>query len=67
MMASNGLVEQPALLTNNDDDDIDFDEGYQGNIQALIIKNQTPGATPVGSNDPRGIELNSSDNLRCYC
>ncbi len=52
-----------ALLTNNDDDDIDFDEGYQGNIQyALIIKNQTPGATPVGSNDPRGIELNSSDD-----
>ena len=51
-----------ALLTNNDDDDIDFDEGYQGNIQyALIIKNQTAGATPVGSNDPRGIELNSSD------
>jgi len=50
------------LLTNNDDDDIDFDEGYQGNIQyALIIKNQTAGATPVGSNDPRGIELNSSD------
>ena len=28
----------------------------------MIIKNQTPGATPVGSNDPRGIELNSSDN-----
>lgn len=52
-----------ALLTNNDDDDIDFDEGYQGNIQyALIIKNQTPNATPVGSNDPRGIELNSSDD-----
>ena len=52
-----------AVLTNNDDDDIDFDEGYQGNIQyALIIKNQTPGATPVGSNDPRGIELNSSDD-----
>jgi hypothetical protein len=52
-----------AVLTNNDDDDIDFDEGYRGNIQyALIIKNQTPGATPVGSNDPRGIELNSSDD-----
>ena len=51
-----------ALLTNNDDDDIDFDEGYQGNIQyALIIKRQDAGATPVGSNDPRGIELNSSD------
>ena len=43
-----------AVLTNNDDDDIDFDEGYQGNIQyALIIKNQTPNATPIGSNDPR--------------
>jgi hypothetical protein len=53
-----------AVLTNNDDDDIDFDEGYQGNIQyALIIKNQTPNATPVGSNDPRGIELNSSDDF----
>ena len=51
-----------AVLTNNDDDDIDFDEGYQGNIQyALIIKNQTPNATPIGSNDPRGLELNSSD------
>ena len=51
-----------AVLTDNDDDDIDFDEGYMGNIQyALIIKNQTPGAVPVGSNDPRGIELNSSD------
>ncbi|RZO19179.1 MAG: hypothetical protein EVB03_08595, partial [SAR92 clade bacterium] len=51
-----------AVLTNNDDDDIDFDEGYQGNIQyALIIKRQDAGATPVGSNDPRGIELNSSD------
>lgn len=51
-----------ALLTNNDDDDIDFDEGYQGNIQyALIIKNQTAEAKPLGSNDPRGIELNSSD------
>ena len=51
-----------AVLTDNDDDDIDFDEGYMGNIQyALIIKNQTPGAVPVGSNDPRSIELNSSD------
>lgn len=50
-----------ALLTNNDDDDIDFDEGYNGNIQyALIIKEQTATA-PQGSNDPRGIEANSSD------
>lgn len=50
-----------AVLTNNDDDDIDFDEGYQGNIQyALIVKNQTKTA-PSGSNDPRGIEANSSD------
>ena len=51
-----------AVLTNNDDDDIDFYEGYMGNIQyALIVKNQTTGAVPVGSNDTRGIELNSSD------
>ena len=51
-----------AVLTNNDDDDLDFDEGYKGNIQhALIIKNQTSGGKPIGSNDPRGIEANSSD------
>lgn len=50
-----------AVLTNNDDDDIDFDEGYMGNIQhAIIVKNQTK-AAPTGSNDPRGIEANSSD------
>ena len=52
-----------AVLTNNDDDDIDFDEGFQGNIQyALVIKRQDEGAVPVGSNDPRGLELNSSDD-----
>lgn len=51
-----------AVLTNNDDDDIDYDQGYMGNIQyALIIKNQKDLGKPVGSNDPRGIELNSSD------
>ena len=51
------------VLTNNDDDDIDFDTGYQGNIQyAIVIKNQTEGATAIGSNDPRGIEANSSDS-----
>ncbi|WP_028876458.1 hypothetical protein [Teredinibacter turnerae] len=49
------------VLTNNDDDDIDFDEGYVGNIQyALVIKNQSK-AAPTGENDPRGIEANSSD------
>ena len=49
------------VLTSNDDDDIDYDEGYMGNIQyALIEKNQTATA-PQGSNDPRGIEANSSD------
>ncbi|CCU71333.1 hypothetical protein [Thalassolituus oleivorans] len=48
------------VLTNNDDDDIDFDEGYMGNIQyALVVKDQTTAATPSGSNDPRGIEGNS--------
>ena len=42
------------------DDDIDFDEGYMGNIQyALVVKDQTTAATPSGSNDPRGIEGNS--------
>ena len=47
------------VLTNNDDDDIDFDEGYVGNIQhALVIKDQVA-TSPVGSNDPRGIEANS--------
>ena len=51
-----------AVLTSNDDDDIDYDEGYMGNIQyALIEKNQTATA-PQGSNDPRGIEANSSDD-----
>lgn len=50
------------VLTSNDDDDIDFDEGYQGNIQhALIIKAQAQ-AAPFGSNDPRGIEANSDNN-----
>ena len=49
------------VLTNNDDDDIDYDNGYQGNIQfAIVRKNQTKTA-PSGSNDPRGIEANSSD------
>lgn len=50
-----------AVLTGNDDDDIDFDEGYQGNIQyAIVQKSNNP--APVGSNDPRGIEANSSDD-----
>lgn len=50
------------VLTGNDDDDIDFDEGYVGNIQyALVIKDQDATA-PQGSNDPRGIEANSSDD-----
>ncbi|TVZ38059.1 hypothetical protein P886_2411 [Alteromonadaceae bacterium 2753L.S.0a.02] len=51
-----------AVLTNNDDDDLDFDEGYMGNIQhVLIIKNQGASAL-AGDNDPRGIEANSSDD-----
>ncbi len=50
-----------AVLTSNDDDDIDYDEGYMGNIQyAIVIKDQVAPA-PQGSNDPRGIEANSSD------
>lgn len=46
------------VLTNNDDDDLDFDEGYKGNIQHVIIK-KSANAAPQGSNDPRGIEGNS--------
>lgn len=49
------------VLTNNDDDDIDFDEGYQGNIQYAIIQKHLTKEAPSGSNDPRGIEANSSD------
>ncbi len=49
------------VLTGNDDDDIDFDEGFKGNIQYAIIK-KSDNAAPEGSNDPRGIEANSSDD-----
>ena len=45
----------------NDDDDIDFDEGYQGNIQYAIVQKDPDALSPQGSNDPRGIEANSSD------
>lgn len=51
-----------AVLTNNDDDDIDFDEGYKGNIQYAIVRKNPNKAAPTGSNDPRGIEANSSDD-----
>ncbi len=49
------------VLTNNDDDDIDFDEGYKGNIQYAIVRKDPNKSGPTGSNDPRGIEANSSD------
>ncbi len=49
------------VLTNNDDDDIDFDEGYKGNIQFAIARKDPNKSAPTGSNDPRGIEANSSD------
>lgn len=51
-----------AVLTNNDDDDVDFDEGYMGNIQHVIIRKNPNKDAPTGSNDPRGIEANSSDD-----
>ncbi len=50
------------VLTGNDDDDIDFDEGYMGNIQYAIIRKNPALSAPSGSNDPRGIEANSSDS-----
>ncbi|BFM08059.1 hypothetical protein [Halioxenophilus aromaticivorans] len=49
------------VLTGNDDDDIDFDEGYKGNIQYAIIRKDQTATAPQGSNDPRAIEANSSD------
>jgi hypothetical protein len=52
-----------AVLTNNDDDDVDFDEGYMGNIQYVIVRKDPNKTAPTGSNDPRGIEANSSDAL----
>lgn len=51
-----------AVLTNNDDDDVDFDEGYKGNIQHVIIRKHPTKSAPTGKNDPRGIEANSSDD-----
>jgi hypothetical protein len=50
------------VLTGNDDDDIDFDTGYKGNIQFAIIRKNPTKTGPSGSNDPRGIEANSSDD-----
>ncbi|MCR9105971.1 MAG: hypothetical protein NXI15_11820 [Gammaproteobacteria bacterium] len=50
-----------AVLTSNDDDDIDFDEGYRGNMQYIIVQKNPTAPAPQGSNDPRGIEANSSD------
>jgi hypothetical protein len=50
-----------AVLTSNDDDDIDYDEGYQGNIQFVLVEKSQTAEVPRGSNDPRGIEANSSD------
>ncbi|MFV0278255.1 MAG: hypothetical protein ACK5HY_13875 [Parahaliea sp.] len=50
------------VLTNNDDDDIDYDEGYKGNVQYVIIRKNPNKDAPTGSNDPRAIEANSSDD-----
>ena len=49
------------VLTDNDDDDVDFDEGYKGNMQYIIVRKSNNSA-PQGSNDPRAIEANSSDD-----
>ncbi|WP_420465357.1 hypothetical protein [Panacagrimonas sp.] len=49
------------VATGNDDDSIDYDEGYMGNIQYAIVI-MADRETPEGNNDPRGIEANSSDD-----
>jgi hypothetical protein len=48
-----------AVLTNNDDDDVDYDNGYRGNMQHVFIRKHPTKLAPTGSNDPRGIEANS--------
>ncbi|HEY9033649.1 MAG TPA: hypothetical protein VIN71_06920 [Pseudomonadales bacterium] len=48
-----------AVLTNNDDDDLDYDEGYKGNMQHVFIRKHPTKTGPTGTNDPRGIEGNS--------
>jgi hypothetical protein len=50
-----------AVLTNIDDDDIDFDFGYQGNMQYILVRKSQTKLMASGSNDPRGIEANSND------
>ncbi|MCY4044989.1 MAG: hypothetical protein OXE99_07910 [Cellvibrionales bacterium] len=48
------------VLTNNEDDDISLDHGYQGHLQHfLMIKNQSI-FYPAEGNSPRGIEANNS-------
>ncbi|MCX7738602.1 MAG: hypothetical protein N2Z80_04215 [Hydrogenothermaceae bacterium] len=44
------------VLIGNEDDNIDTDQGYRGNVQYVYIRQ-----TKVSSNDPRGIE---ADGLR---
>ena len=48
------------FLTGNDDDAIDYDQGWRGNVQYAVV---LQGANlQVDGNDPRGIEANSSDD-----
>eukprot|EP00456_Euglypha_rotunda_P062458 TRINITY_DN52531_c0_g1_i17.p2 TRINITY_DN52531_c0_g1~~TRINITY_DN52531_c0_g1_i17.p2 ORF type:complete len:349 (+),score=101.36 TRINITY_DN52531_c0_g1_i17:117-1163(+) len=51
------------VFTNTDDDDIDFDQGWKGNVQFAIVRKSPTKTTPTGTNDPRAIEANSSDGL----
>lgn len=49
------------VATGTDDDDIDFDEGWMGNVQYAIVQKSPTKESPTGSNDPRGIEANSGN------
>jgi hypothetical protein len=44
------------VLTGNDDDEIDYDFGYQGNIQYVIAQRSQTRLDPIGGNDQRSIE-----------
>ena len=45
------------VLTSNRDDDVDWDEGYLGNLQYVIVKKATSADV---TSDPRGIEADSA-------
>lgn len=51
------------VLTGNDDDDFDYDQGWKGNAQYLFMKKDTKRVQPVGvGNGPTAIEANTANS-----